>query len=241
MPKKILGSVLISLLSLVTFLTSSDEPFCKQVANYTMNVVLDTERKIITGEEFLTWTNDSEYPTDELWFHLYWNAFKNNMSTFLTEAGRRGRDMAGFEMTDWGYCRVDSIHLIDEENFAEIDLSPTMAFQQPDNDNTHDQTVFLVKLPQPVEPGQTIELRIAFLSKVPRPISRTGVYKDNYFIAVPERAFLDIVYLNKDYHFDNLSVLNWNKVFEILAIYGGNKRMEKKVKEYYKNFSISRG
>lgn len=59
--------------------------------------------------------------------------------------------------------------------------------------------------------------------------------KDNYFIAVPERAFLDVIYLNKDYHFDNLSVLNWDKIFEILAIYGGNKRMEKKVKEYYKN------
>ena len=183
MPKKILGSVLILLLSFGTFLSSSDEPFCQQIANYTMNVVLDTERKTITGEEFLSWTNDTEYPTDELWFHLYWNAFQNNMSTSLTESSRRGRDMEGFRMDDWGYCRVDSIHLIDEENFAEIDLSPTMAFQQPDDNNIHDQTVFLVKLPQPVEPGQTIELRIEFLSKVPRPISRTGVYKDNYFIA----------------------------------------------------------
>jgi hypothetical protein len=183
LPKKILGSVLISLLSLATFLSSSDEPFCKQVANYTMNVVLDTERKTITGEEFLTWTNETEFPTDELWFHLYWNAFKNNMSTFLTESSRRGRDLEKFRMDDWGYCRVDSIHLIDEENFAEIDLSPAMTFQQPDNDNTHDQTVFLVKMPEPVEPGQTVELRITFLSKAPRPISRTGIYKNNYFIA----------------------------------------------------------
>ena len=72
-------------------------------------------------------------------------------------------------------------------------------------------------------------------------INRAGVEeKDNYFIAVPERAFLDIVYLNKDYHFDNLSVLNWDKVFKILTIYSGNKRMEKKVKEYYKNFNDSK-
>jgi hypothetical protein len=86
-------------------------------------------------------------------------------------------------MEDWGFCRIDSIRLIDEENFTEIDLSPTMAFMQPDDDNIHDQTVFWVKLPQPVEPGETIELHIEFLSKVPRPISRTGVYKDYYFIA----------------------------------------------------------
>lgn len=57
--------------------------------------------------------------------------------------------------------------------------------------------------------------------------------KDNYSIATPERAFLDVVYLNKDYHFDNLSELDWDKVFEILPIYG-NKRMNKKVDEYFK-------
>ncbi|OGG38425.1 hypothetical protein A3I34_03165 [Candidatus Jorgensenbacteria bacterium RIFCSPLOWO2_02_FULL_45_12] len=55
---------------------------------------------------------------------------------------------------------------------------------------------------------------------------------DNYSVAIPERAFLDVVYLNKDYHFDNLGPLNWDKVFEILPIYGGNKRMEKMVKKY---------
>lgn len=55
--------------------------------------------------------------------------------------------------------------------------------------------------------------------------------KENYTMATPERAFLDILYLNKDYYFDNLSNLDWAKVFEILPIYGGNKRMEKKVKE----------
>ncbi len=56
--------------------------------------------------------------------------------------------------------------------------------------------------------------------------------RENYNIASPERAFLDVIYLNKDYHFDNLSVLNWEKVSEILPIYGGNKRMAKMVKMY---------
>lgn len=58
--------------------------------------------------------------------------------------------------------------------------------------------------------------------------------QENYSIASPERAFLDIIYIYKDYHFDNLSPLNWDKVYEILPIYGGNKRMEKKVKQYHK-------
>ncbi len=54
---------------------------------------------------------------------------------------------------------------------------------------------------------------------------------NNYHIASIERAFLDILYLNKDYYFDNLSPLNWKKVYEMLPIYGNNKRMEKKVLE----------
>lgn len=58
-------------------------------------------------------------------------------------------------------------------------------------------------------------------------------HKDNYSIASAERAFLDVVYFNTDYHFDNLSALNWDKVFETLPIYGGNKRMERAVKKYY--------
>ncbi|MFH2069316.1 MAG: type IV toxin-antitoxin system AbiEi family antitoxin domain-containing protein [Candidatus Omnitrophota bacterium] len=57
--------------------------------------------------------------------------------------------------------------------------------------------------------------------------------RNNYAIASAERAFLDVLYLNKDYHFDNLSSLDWDKVFEILPIYA-NKRMEKKVEEYQK-------
>lgn len=57
---------------------------------------------------------------------------------------------------------------------------------------------------------------------------------ENYAIATPERAFLDVVYLNKDYHFDNLSPINWDKVNEILQIYGGNKSMSDRVNKYYK-------
>lgn len=58
--------------------------------------------------------------------------------------------------------------------------------------------------------------------------------KGNYPIATKERAFLDAVYFYKDYHFDNLSGLDWDRVFELLPIYY-NKRMEKAVQKYYKS------
>ena len=55
--------------------------------------------------------------------------------------------------------------------------------------------------------------------------------KDGYSIATPERAFLDTLYVNKQYYFDNLRPLNWEKVYEMLPVYGGNKRMEKTLKK----------
>lgn len=61
----------------------------------------------------------------------------------------------------------------------------------------------------------------------------TGIeHKDGYAIATKERAFLDRIYVSKDYHFDNLALLDWDRVFQILPIYN-NKRMEKTVKKYY--------
>ncbi len=59
-----------------------------------------------------------------------------------------------------------------------------------------------------------------------------GVEKrGNYHIASKERAFLDTIYLNKDYFFDNLSSINWELCFEILPIYDNNA-MAKRVASY---------
>jgi predicted transcriptional regulator of viral defense system len=59
--------------------------------------------------------------------------------------------------------------------------------------------------------------------------------RDGVWIATRERAFLDRLYVSKDYHFDNVDGLDWEKIFEILPVYH-NKRMEKKVEEYHQYF-----
>ncbi len=155
---------------------------CSQVANYTMDVHLDPENNLIMGKELLVWTNSTQFPAPELWFHLYWNAFQNNKSTFLKEARER-TNVADFKKDDWGYCRIQSIKIVQNSYFEDYDLTPWLEFRHPDDNNLYDQTVFSVALPHPLEPGQTISIAIDFKSKIPRPISRTGVWKDYYFIA----------------------------------------------------------
>jgi predicted transcriptional regulator of viral defense system len=63
-------------------------------------------------------------------------------------------------------------------------------------------------------------------------------HSGGYSVATKERAFLDRIAVSKEYHFDHLDVLDWDKVFEILPIYH-NKRMEKKVEEYFEHYKQS--
>jgi len=55
----------------------------------------------------------------------------------------------------------------------------------------------------------------------------------HYSIASPEWAFLDAIYLYKNYHFDNLTPLNWEKVKSMAFLYP-TKAMKKRVEEYFK-------
>ncbi len=79
--------------------------------------------------------------------------------------------------------------------------------------------------------------KISFLRMKDYVLSNTiGIERANDIsTATKERAFLDRIYISKDYHFDHLDVLDWNKVFEILPIYR-NKRMDSKVEEYFKHY-----
>lgn len=60
-------------------------------------------------------------------------------------------------------------------------------------------------------------------------INKSGIINDgNVNIATPERAFLDILYLNSNYYFDNPSILDKDKVISLLPIYNC-KTLEQRV------------
>lgn len=46
--------------------------------------------------------------------------------------------------------------------------------------------------------------------------------KNNINIATPERAFLDKLYLNKDFYFDNLHILDKKTVAKLLSVYNSH-------------------
>ena len=56
----------------------------------------------------------------------------------------------------------------------------------------------------------------------------------NVNIATPERAFLDLLYLNATYHFDNLNPLDKNLITKLLSIYN-SKTLTARVKKLLAN------
>ena len=60
------------------------------------------------------------------------------------------------------------------------------------------------------------------------------ISKNNYNIASPERAFLDMIYLFPNYYFDNLRPIDWDECSNLVKIYNNQKLVERFL-EYKKN------
>jgi len=146
------------------------------IASYEISARLDTEKKTVEGTELLTWTNRTSHPTSTLRFHLYLNAFRNTRSTFWRES--KGKAHRKTMPDSWG--SVEILRMTLEDN---TDLLPALSPISPDDGNPDDRTVAEVRLPRPVEPGQTIRVALDFVSRLPRVSRRTGYKGDFYLVA----------------------------------------------------------
>ena len=153
-------------------------------ASYSIDVTLDHAARSLTGREVLTWRNISPLATSELRFNLYYNAWRNTESTWMRErAFGRSLDLHDRRESDWGWIDVTRLLLLGAGDRLPIDLAGDATFIAPDDNNPNDQTVLAVPLPNPVLPGETINVEIEWTSKVPRTFARTGTIGDYYFIA----------------------------------------------------------
>jgi peptidase M1-like protein len=152
-------------------------PLSARNANYTITARLDPAARTVTGSETITWRNITARPASELQFHLYWNAWRNDRSTFMRELALAGQSGEGRAESDWARIDVNTI-MVDG-----ADRTAVKRFIAPDDDNPDDQTVMAVGLAQPVAPGATATIEIAWSAHVPRPFARTGAIGNFFFIA----------------------------------------------------------
>ncbi|MGH9464949.1 MAG: M1 family metallopeptidase, partial [Thermoanaerobaculia bacterium] len=176
--KRLCPTLALLVLAAVIARAESSPPRSPRNANYTIEVTLDPDARLLTGRQVVRWRNREQQPTRELRFHLYWNAWRNDQSTWMREdryRERRALEEPGPE--DWGYVEVESARL------GEVDLLPGARFLALDDGNAQDRTVWRLQLPAAVLPGGEIALTLRWRARVPSFFARTGVRGDFYFIA----------------------------------------------------------
>jgi len=147
-------------------------------ASYTIAARLDPATRTITGTETIRWRNITGKPAADLQFHLYWNAWRDSRSTFMRErALSGGNDDRRRRPDEWARIDVTAIAV------AGGDRTGATRFIAPDDDNPNDQTVMSVPLTQPIAPGGTATIEVAWTAHVPRTFARTGAIGNFFFIA----------------------------------------------------------
>jgi hypothetical protein len=156
-------------------------PLSPRNANYEIDVRLDPVAKTLRGRETIRWRNVSGQPTTELQFHLYWNAWRDAESTWLRE-----RQLAGTykkpQDDAWGAIEVTSLRVRGATGDW-TDVTAHSRFIAPDDGNPRDRTVMALPLPWTIGPEGTIDVELAWTSKIPRPFARAGYIEDYFFIA----------------------------------------------------------
>lgn len=160
--RRVLSALLLALLPLVagshdwTPERWFEHPKSPRVANYQIQATLDWAGKTLDGREVITWRNAGTAPTSDFPLHLYLNAFKGPQSLFQRE-GRLPQDRSNPDT--WGYCRLTDVRAegkVLQGHFGE------------------DETVYWVRLPRAVQPGESIQVEIAWESRFPKLRERTG-------------------------------------------------------------------
>jgi hypothetical protein len=154
-------------------------------ANYTIEARLDPEKRTIAGTLVLEWRNTSDQALSTFPFHLYWNAFRNNLSTSARGEGRRAPDDRKREERTFGWTQVRSVRLLGgaEGDGTARDLTPTIRYLNEDG-NADDRTVMEVRTATPIAPGETRRFRIEWDALVPHgTVGRAGWVHDYHFVA----------------------------------------------------------
>jgi len=161
----------------ITVVVGATPATAADVVGYEIEVALDPDTHRLQGIERIHWTNTTAVATDELYLHLYLNAFASSETTFMRELV--GPSLRGWAAghSDWGWIRIDSMIFDDG-----TDLLSQIEFVRPDDGNLEDFSAARVQLPREIRPGDAIEIEVSFEAQLPGIIARTGFVGDFHLV-----------------------------------------------------------
>ena len=141
-----------------------------RIANYNIDVEFDPASKSISVNEKIVWINKTKFPTSEIQFHFYANAYKSNNTLFAKAYS----------------LSPDAQTQIDIKSFYVDGKSAQLIYFQPEIADPYDSTVAKVLLSKTVEPGDSVKIDFEYAMKIPRSVKRMGYASGRNFFFVSQ-------------------------------------------------------
>ncbi|MDY8135307.1 M1 family metallopeptidase [Aquimarina sp. 2201CG5-10] len=151
-----------SLVTLCMF-AQNNTSYWQQQVDYTMNVDMNVENFQYKGTQELKYTNNSPDTLNQVFYHLYFNAFQPGSEM----------DTRSLNLPDPDGRVMDRISKLTPEEIGYIKVS---SLTQNGKALTYETsgTVLEVKLDKPILPGEKVNFSMEFTGQVPKQIRRSG-------------------------------------------------------------------
>jgi hypothetical protein len=168
------------LVSIVRLPAIAQSPYWQQEVHYTIDVSLNDTEHSLEGFLKLRYINHSPDTLRFIWFHLWPNAFKNDMTAFSQQALQNGK-------TDFYFSSREKRGYINRLDFR-VGNNTVKTEDHPEHID-----IIKVYLPAPLLPGQETEITTPFHVQLPANFSRGGHTKHAYQITqwYPKPAVYD--------------------------------------------------
>lgn len=159
---------------------STNQAKWQQKVDYQISVSLNTQNHTLLAYETMKYTNNSPNTLNEIYIHLWPNAYKNRNTAYAKQELEKGD-------TKFYFADENERGFIDSLNFTSEGKSLSWHY-------TNDIDIALVKLNSPLNPGQSIEISTPFFVKLPKVFSRLGHEDSIYCITqwYPKPAVYDV-------------------------------------------------
>ena len=170
--------------TLLLFITSSQaqkEPYFQQEVNYKIDVQLDDKAHMLRGFESFEYINNSPDVLNEIYIHIWPNAYKNNKTALAKQLMKSGN-------TIMHYASEKELGYIDSLAFQVDGVPVDYAYDGENSD------ICVLQFPKPLKPGESVTITTPFKVKLPSGrISRMGHIGESYQITqwYPKPAVYD--------------------------------------------------
>jgi hypothetical protein len=151
---KILISISLFFIPIQFFAQST---YWQQKVDYSIEATIDDKNNQLNGDQTLVYFNNSPDTLHEIYFHLYWNAFKKGSHAFERQAALSNSQVLAFNSDEYGEITIQSLRIEGEVHSINVF-----------------ESIGQIKLNKQLLPGKSVNISIQFVSKIPACINRAG-------------------------------------------------------------------